>query len=74
MLHKDSESGEISERTRITLGAAAGVGVFLGILLIWAIRAESALNSKVDKVNYIEDITVVKQDLKAIKKHLKIED
>lgn len=67
-------STTLTEKTKITLGAAAAIGIFLGTLLVWAIRAESALNSKVDKLSYIEDITEIKADLKVIRSALKKED
>lgn len=69
-----SKEALLSEKTKITLGTAVAVGMFVGILLIWAIRAESALNTKVDKLNYVEDITELKGDVKQIKKALNISD
>ena len=81
MAPRDRESGEISDKTRITLGFGAAIIMVLIPLVAWAVRLELSNSSKVSKEQYIQDIAEIKQgidrlqwDAKTIKRHLKIKD
>ena len=73
---------ELNEKTRVPLGIAVGVTIFICGLVLWAGRVEwvvsaTAENTKVmakDVDAYKNDVQGMKGDLLMIKCHLKVPD
>jgi len=65
---------EVTEETRIPIKAVLAIIAVLIPLTAWALRVEWSVGTKVDKEQYVTDMSEIKNDLKALKKHLKVRD
>lgn len=82
----DEAPETIDEKTKIPLGLAVGVTIFICGLVLWAGRIEWVLSATAesqktiarevgeDKDKYSKDIQVIQSDLLAIKCHLGVKD
>lgn len=73
-MSREAREAFISEASKITLGAAVAIMLVVITLVGWGVRLEGAVDSKVTKIQYVEDMSAVRNDLKAIKKALKIDE
>lgn len=70
----------LTERTKVPLGWVFGligcsftILMVAGGLVLWGARLEAKIEGKVDKLDYVQDVSELKNDVKQIKKALKIE-
>lgn len=69
-----SQNSEVTEDTRIPIKAVIGLVMVLIPLTAWLLRVEWTVGTKVDKEQYAENMNEIRNDLKAIKNHLKIKE
>lgn len=63
---------EISEGSKLTLSAVVATCMLVATLVAWGARVEFGIQTKVPKEQYFEDMNVIKEDLRDIKKALNI--
>ena len=73
-MSREAREAFISEASKITIGAAVAIMLVVIGLVAWGVRLEGAVNEKVPRIQYVEDMSGIKNDLKSIKKALNIHD